>query len=848
MSSSASSAVTTAAVAAAGPVSQSGAGAMPMGALAPSAAVAVKLTTKVTAAVGPAIKQKKEVIKVDLHDLANFKVALRTNVLTYGTTADKILKLPLVTEKNKSRASLRIDHLHKLWSNFGFLDFEHPDTFVPLLRERKGCCKFCRGNHYAEMALIADTLEKHENSSNHKKNVLKAARSGKVQGGLNEGMEALRTEANRADKRHFIRAALVAHLTTCGVPHSQAERVLTAEFINAVRSLADVPCARTMRDTLLPSAVDTVSGLIKTAIKGKIMSVHVDGGKTLQVDGKTLIAVMLSSPGLPVDVYLGCELMGHAERATDIVATVEKMFHQFGVVPGQVKWFCADHWTGNKSAAGKLGIPFAGCSPHALAIALNAFMGDFMDIETFFCKARGLLTAGGSVLRLNDAVQWGISASAIDTVVTRWTSLLSAITYLAGRVREFDRKRAATALEHLAEHGDGGAAEPDEEAAAALAEDAAPPEVWAVLYDFFEHLDAELREGNQAQIDFVLGWLANPINYGRTVALSVFFQHYDSLYAMMQGSGAYDRSGEVGSKLTAEISRMELLRTDPSVVIDDVLPRVESRLANAAAQLRAEGAEAGAVELETRTAAHVAAVKKDLMDALPAAAARFLAKKEHVVAAANRLRRRSVLDTNVKPVMPAHGHAAWQHLMMPTSTSASMKLSIQAQYAEYCDGWPGGSGVPVGTVDAAGIVLGATPSAQYAYWEGLLRVKKWPELARYALEMLAAPVGNGRLEAGFSYVTKMGEKDRLTLGAKSFRNELFLKANQYFTSAMMTVASDFVPVVSLEAVGPLAGVGTKRARADRADFAASSMPLAGAGGPAAAAEEGEAEWDSSDEK
>lgn len=750
---------------------------------------------------------------------SNATTALVRNCTTYGTDMRRILGIPYNKDEekmNKSKVSYTVAAWNKLYTSHSWIDWRGTDWIVHLAAGTI-VCRFCLGKpgSRAEIQAIKHTAELHELSDTHALNASALTGQSTITESFAAELGKLQDDAEANERARFQKVALTALYMSEGIPLAAAERIMTPAYLALVRGLVAPPSRATMITELAPAAAGFVRQGIKHDIRGVVGALHADGGSTDLINGCQVIVFMFSSPALERDVFLGAEtLADHHENGKDIAAAARKFTDAYNIaIPTQVAWLCGDNWTGNPKAAREVGVPFAACAPHGLALCITALLEALdenvarlcvpanaskgIGIETFLRACRRLVNANGSKTRKNDFVQWGLSLAALDIVTTRWTSVLLALEYLAGTQREYDMKRAKRLLQHLGDHGGGGAALPDADAAKAAAEPSAPASVWAVLWDFFDVLEVKnTDEEGKTALPLVCYWLCNPHAYAHVVAITRLMEGVPKLLVDMQGNADDVGASTLGARIVGLLRRVEEAQHHPDDLIAIVEDRLRKRLEEAAARLVKEGKANDALSVRRCIDERVAEACAALREAVPKACHAFLAKRSHIDGTIAHLKVRELFSTHAKPrpTDPTLGTAAAQ-LGLPRDAPAAEKFAVAEQWAQYVAEWPGGT--PPMRADPGNPEKLVPPprSDVYKYWAD--QRDKWPALSKWALRLYSFPVGNARTEGVMSIITNMGAPNRQSMQEHTFQNELCVRANKPYVGVIARVAVDTLPKLEI---------------------------------------------------
>jgi hypothetical protein len=408
-------------------------------------------------------------------------------------------------------------------------------SVVRSLLNRRLPCKHCRGKSQFELSLSKDVWRDHVLTPTHQKNVKADADSAALQESVHATMSAAAAISDEKGRREFQRHVAAGCFLAHGLSAHKVATMTSPDFMQLFRAVDSFPARTTIRDTSAPRVCSMMEALIRATVKDKVLSILADGGSTKLVNGKSLIGVMFTSPAFTHDLFAGVEVMGHSENGDDIATVVTKLMERYGITQAQVAALGGDNASVNSAAARTLGVSFANCGPHSVALGVQAAVEELHPgVTKFLHEFRGFVNAGGSKLRANDLLQWGISLSMLDIVDTRWGTVVAACIYLVGMQRDYDMVRATRDLRRVGEDGDGGAAEADNDAAAAADEDAPPAPVWPVLSDYLE----ECVNGGDGARDRLIEWLANSENYLRTQAVATMFSGLSRIYAELQGDAS----------------------------------------------------------------------------------------------------------------------------------------------------------------------------------------------------------------------------------------------------------------------------------------------------------------------
>jgi hypothetical protein len=735
---------------------------------------------------------------------AKVLAALQTGTTTHGSSLGAIVGIEpnAVNKKRYKGLTMTVKFLNeKYQAHSSWLDLEGV-LWLPLLLRKRVFCKYCR----RDMVFDGDTLGKHVGPI-HNDNVKASLKQLSLAHALTPVFEF-----EDAKKRlEYQRDALIAALLAAGIPPYAMQRIFDEDVYALLTAVRSVPTQNTMRDSNVPRAVARVKDFMRRDLEGKFVSIHVDGGKTWQAGGKTLLGVMASSPGLPADLWLGTEAMQHPEDSDDIRAVVNKRAAEFKIDKQYQASLVGDNWSGNPKAAGKLGIPFSPCAPHSCALVDGGFVGTFPRVAEFLKAVHGFVKRGFSVKRVAGVTEFGLSLNKLDTVETRWTSVMTAALYLAGDQRWSDLAKARKSLQAAAELGDGGAAVPDPDAAAALKDDegAQPRPVWTVLYEAVDSMQSD-ADGK----DDILRYLTDITFYAEVWAVAHVCATRPQVYADMQGSGGY-RAIDLAGRLAGVRKAYADMMTDPAAVVTAVREACRLRLVAVADYLRRDGHAKAADRMAANMDAELTRAATRIKPMLRTAATSALKSVSHLDEVVERLKLKARFDVNVKPVEPQQ--PVHVYLGLPVAGQLGVAATrLSEQWMSYVTTYEVSGLPPKETV--GGKQVDASPAAVYAYWES--KLSTWPDLAKRALETLALPVGNGRLEGGFSIVASMADKDRLCMGVESFNNELFLRANQHYVKELVGAARSSIVVTAIVAHGSAGASGGSGAGARSAQSGA----------------------------
>ncbi len=464
------------------------------------------------------------------------RAAIRTGAETHGKTVAAVLH-GSTSAQARAKKQVSVALAHANFTAFDWIDRDQQDLlWVSLVQHKQVICRLCRGTsrRCAIMELKKSTLENH---AARRHSASGAGAGGKVQRNGTVSQFSVVPMLTAAESIRAVHEALSAKLVSLGIPVSRLDDIYDPNVVALIKALPTFPGSRHAATSLVPAAVRTIETSIAAQVEGEYVALGVDATSTTMADGRTVMIVTASGPGLDEELLLHVEPMTHAENSDDIKAVVDVVRKKY---PGMhACCLVGDNTNVNPAAAAKLGLPYANCAPHSLQLMVEAFVEQFPAVSKFLRDARAYVKAGGGARRKQELVTWGLSLSRLDFVETRWASLVRAVCYLLGPIEDWHARKADRALLALATRGGGGAAAPEAEAAAGVGERS--DSVFTALYDVIDDdKDSETKEKATALLEY----MTSMNNYAELCVIKHCLGSLDELFSILQGGPQYGGATE----------------------------------------------------------------------------------------------------------------------------------------------------------------------------------------------------------------------------------------------------------------------------------------------------------------
>ena len=313
-------------------------------------------------------------------------------------------------------------------------------------RLRCSLCEFVNAQSGGGHALEEATLARHAASDVHYAQEVKARQADKAAAKPRQAtLSALAVKATddieQLDNDVLYTTVLAAGSVAAGAPYTTLPEFFSGRRLKIMRALrTGFPSTTTLRDTTLPAACRLVKGLLKGHLYGLRIAVLSDEGQTRLMNGKCVLAIMVSSPGLigklrddlgvensTGEFLLRAYVLEGSINSVSLARLVEETRSDYEL--GKPEWLAGDNAALNRKAARLLNVPFANCLAHSWSLFLEAFLNQ-MTMPMRVCFIRQWIAAGHSTERKALLVAYGLNFSSLDYSDTRWQGLLETMNYL----------------------------------------------------------------------------------------------------------------------------------------------------------------------------------------------------------------------------------------------------------------------------------------------------------------------------------------------------------------------------------------------------------------------------------
>ena len=300
------------------------------------------------------------------------------------------------------------------------------------------------------------------------------------------GIEWRSVAERRANALVLLTGSLVAGGGgAASLPYTSINKTLDKDFLQLLPDLeSGFPSPTSTREVVLPKMVEMVKEYQDRELKGKDISIHVDGGSGELACGIKVLPWIASSPLLPFEFVLDIDLLPVHETAKIQARLLTKLVNKRKIPRRRIIYLSVDNnelniKTGQLLNEDGFSIEVARCIDHCLNLVFVAFLEPFeakFAMGKLLRGIRGYIKSGGGQSRRATLCEHALSMSGIDFTQTRWTSFLKAVMYVMGIQSQRELKRAREQLQLMATWG-------DESAAEALDEPDVPRLRWDELYD-----------------------------------------------------------------------------------------------------------------------------------------------------------------------------------------------------------------------------------------------------------------------------------------------------------------------------------------------------------------------------
>jgi hypothetical protein len=753
---------------------------------------------------------------IELAKLDNLLKGVQGGFSPHGDNIETILGMA-----PHPKAKLLLKTLASYKQEFAWIDLELAThhVWLPMLVDsrRRMRCNWCAGCRFScSMDCVKSTLSSHAASDHHKKAVV--AHSKWVAGLAKQtllpaGGGGAQLSTEQIDERQA--DALTAFFVASGISYTNVCTMFNGspQLDHLLKRVSHLPSTTKSRETSLPGVVKLIDDHNIARMARKYGSINIDAAATKQMSGtQKVLTCTFASKALEDEPLIHVELIDHAERGVDVVATINKIKTKYPTTI--IAWFGGDGATVNSLGARLAGIPFAPCPPHAAALPVHAFCADFPQVQKLLVAIRGFVHAGGSVGRAGDFIMACLSVTSLDFVITRWVELIKAVDYLLGDQTDHSIYRRLKMLRRRAEVGGGGAAAgPDPAAAAALAAERNEPKVrlpvWIAIDEFVSAQQQDPDGENQKTL--VLNMLRDPKVYAEVILIKNMFGKVPQLMALMQGSPQYNSAHvdpvtganvpavNIGAELMGLITLFDYVKNNHAQVAEAVAVATGNFLTIEIEHLKTRAVVT--TLLEANRAPTVSWCRNDLSTRIRIAATTALTddRRARIMDCIKRANSARCFDINIPPQLP------------PVLGKDAAGSDVRQDAATYL-GFPRSRGgdVPALTHQWAAHVASYVPLIQplsnkmvYAYWES--KLEEWNILADWALRAYNNPYGNGRNEGMNSYLEKMSAPSKRSAEETTFMNEYRLRcARHLVVDKIVPDAAVLTPALLVRAMPPVA--------------------------------------------
>ena len=611
-----------------------------------------------------------------------------------------------------------------------------------------------------------------------------------------------------------------------GIPPSNIGKVLCPPVVTLLKHFGGTSSAKTITNKEIPETIQLLKERIKKLLKGKPVSFGIDCGSSNLYHGIKVMAVEIMSPLLTYSIYAGGNLPLKHETGEGQADYAEKIRQEYGIRKEDIFYLGADNASVNKKAVEVLNdkygwnIKLARCLPHCLNLVLEKFLDEWdkqYHLKGFLTTCRSFIKAGGAFSRKATIVEYGLQASNIDFVQTRWTSLVTGARYLMEKQSKRDLANANELLSMRADLG-------DEIAKEALRSIDEPRMRYDVLYEALEDIYQTLPEGRKGASDGIrnfivyetdsrtvtaaagnvsrpeltaqnlMGYLACVDSFVGLCALNMIMAAVPKINKVMQREvhtytpedtnlseevrqlidymGVFESEEDL-SLLVKEVEKRSLEHKD-------AVMRKEFELGDA---LEDDVAAGGHLDTVFRTSLERALAKlKDTLK-LCAANVRECAglKKLKESTDADEMRQTFLGTCDMPTFLSLTAMCKHFNLVISVDKAISLRSEMQTY-----------KNIP-----------GKTPFLSLfdcaSFWADETTVNKFPHMSKLAISYLSRPANNAGVERYFSILTHMDRPNRRSMKSQALLNNMFLRCNAELVRSLGEHYSKYVsnPVLDI---------------------------------------------------
>ena len=472
--------------------------------------------------------------------------------------------------RNKNLADT-IKAWRKLFTTYQWLSRDKVKVVDHLL-EREVICKYCYQTNSKSGVLdaISSTLSDHEKTQTHLNLAGKAP--GAAPGPQPSAAEPLTgkkrlrqidmkeahgvVERGSQDRRKRALLLAVGALVAGGngatsVPYSSIGPTMSNDFLVVMSNMeSGFPGATAIRTSVLPNMVEMVKTFQDEAMKGRDISIAVDGGSSQLVNGIKLLPWIALSPELDFDIVIDISLLPVHETAEIQAKQLDELCSRRGIPKNRIVWMVADNASVNKATVDLLRTTYgfrtrlARCIDHSLSLVFTAFTQPFeqeFQMKAMLRHIRTYIKAGGGASRRATLVEHALTMSGMDFADTRWGSFFRAVEYMMGVQTPRELTAAREQLETMSKWGDASAAE-------ALKQPDAARSRWTVIAEALESMGEDAKvakvreevEVKEVKLDALLAQVNSWKMFAGFYACSKVFTSVPALFTVLQGDERFE--------------------------------------------------------------------------------------------------------------------------------------------------------------------------------------------------------------------------------------------------------------------------------------------------------------------